>query len=78
MNNFNRVFLAVKNQCGKQKLLAEVDSFEAIAEEANVPVASLEDYFSHLQNLGLIKYSMKERYVHLTAFGKKQAMLTKE
>jgi hypothetical protein len=78
MNNFNRVFLAVKSQCGTQKRFAEVSNFEAIAKEANVPVGGLETYFKHLQDLGLIKYSMKERYVHLTTFGNKQEKLTKE
>ena len=78
MNNFNNVFLAVKSQCEKQKRFAEVGSFEAIAKEANVPIGKLETYFKHLQDIGLIRYSMTERYVHLTSFGSKQEMLTTE
>ena len=78
MSNFNAVFLAVKKQCENQKNFAEVHSFEAIAKDAKVPLDKLEIYLNHLQDMELIKFSMEEKYIHLTAFGKKQKALIKD
>jgi len=77
MNNFNKVFLAIKKHCEKQKLLAEINSLEAIAEEVNIPVSKLGLYLDYLQGLGLIKYSISENYIYLTSFGKTQEKLVK-
>jgi predicted transcriptional regulator len=76
-NNFNEVFLAVKSQCEKQKQFAEVSNFDAIAKQADVPLHSLEMYFKHLHDIGLVRYSMEEKYVYLTTLGRRQAKLVK-
>jgi predicted transcriptional regulator len=78
MNNFNKVFMVVRDQCQKQKKLAEVSCFEVIAKEASVPLNKLGIYLNHLQDMGLIKYSMADKYVYLTSFGKKHETLIKE
>ena len=78
MNNFNKVFLVVKAHCEKQKNLAEVRTFDTIARESGVPLSKLPMYLEHLQKMDLIKYSMEEQYIYLTAFGKKQEQLVKE
>jgi len=72
MNNFNKVFLAVRKHIEKQKLLAEINSLDTIAKEVNIPLDKLPIYLDYLQDLGLIKYSLEEKYIHLTEFGKKQ------
>ena len=78
MNNFNTVFLVVKKHCREQKKFAATNCFEIIAEEANVPLDKLPIYLDHLQGIGLIKYSMSEKFIYLTSFGKKHEKLTKE
>jgi len=81
MNNFNKVFLVVKKHCEKQKKLAEVNCFITIAKEAEIPVGNLEVYLKHLQDIGLIKFSMTDKYdkyIYLTSFGKKQEKLIEE
>jgi hypothetical protein len=77
MSVFNRVFLVVKRHCGKQKNFAELHSFEDIARDANVPLNKLKKYLDHLQELGLIKYSMaaSDQYIYLTSLGKTQEAL---
>jgi hypothetical protein len=74
MNKFNEVFLAVKS-CLTANEKLDGECFSMIAERANVPVEKLEFYLSTLQDLGLIKYSTKDRTIKLTAFGKKQDRL---
>jgi hypothetical protein len=78
MNNFNKVFLVVKAHCEKQKNLAEVHSFDAIAREAGVPITKLDMYLDHLQKLDLLRYSREDKYIYLTVFGKKQDLLIRE
>jgi len=78
MNNFNKVFLSIKKQCGKQKNLAEINNFDAIAKEAGVPADKLPLYLNHLQDIGLIKYSLADKFIYLTAFGKKLEKITAE
>ena len=77
MNDFNTVFLAVKKHIEKQKLLAEVNCLEIIAKDANVPIGKLPVYLDYLQEAGLIKYSMSEKFIYLTSFGKKTEKLVK-
>jgi hypothetical protein len=72
MSSFNKVFSVIKRHCEKQKLLAEIRGFAAIAKEANVPIDKLPVYLDHLQDMGLIKYSVSEQYIYLTSLGKKQ------
>ena len=72
MSNFNKVFLVVKKKCTEQKNFAEINCFPTIAKEAGVPKDKLSLYLNHLQEIGLIKYSMDENYIYLTAQGHKQ------
>jgi predicted transcriptional regulator len=74
MNKFNEVFLAVKS-CLTENEKHESECFSSVAERANVPIEKLEFYLSTLQDLGLIKYSTKDRTIKLTSFGKKQDRL---
>ena len=78
MNNFNTVFLAVKRRCQKQQKIAEISCFEDIASDAKVPLAKLPLYLNHLQEIGLIKFSIADKYIYLTAFGNKQEKLVAE
>ena len=77
MSNFNNVFTAIKGQCGKQISFAEISCFETIAKEADVPISKLPLYLNHLQDVGLIKYSIMDKFIHLTPFGRTQEKLTK-
>lgn len=77
MNYFNEVFLAIKKHCAKQKYIAEIDCFDKIAKETNIPLNRLPEYLDHLQNIGVIKYSLKDKHIHLTTFGEKQKTLVR-
>jgi hypothetical protein len=77
MSNFDKVFVAIKSQCRKQKAFAEISCFEIIAKEAEVPINKLPLYLDHLQIMGLIEYSVVDKYVYLTSFGNKQEKLAK-
>jgi predicted transcriptional regulator len=77
MNDFNKVFLAIKKQVEKQNKLAEV-GFQSISKDSKIPIKKLPEYLDYLQDAGLIKYSTDEQYIYLTAFGKKQESLVKE
>lgn len=72
MNRFNEVFLIIRKRCEQEQKLAEIRCFETVAKEANVPLTQLHIYLDHLKELGLIQYSMEDKYIYLTAFGKKQ------
>lgn len=72
MSNFNKVFLVVKRRCAAQKKLAEINCFSTIAVEAGVAENKLPLYLGHLQEMGLIKYSVADNYIHLTAKGNNQ------
>lgn len=76
MNKFNDVFLSIKKHCTNQKHIAEID-FETICKETHIPVDQLPMYLKQLKESGLINYSMEDRYIHLTPFGKKQEKLVK-
>ena len=71
MNNFNTVFIIVKNCCEKGYTAPEC--FEKIAEELrhhrqmNAP----QQYLDALQDLGLIKYSTNSKSIALTDKGKR-------
>jgi hypothetical protein len=78
VSNFNKVFLVVKKRCLSQKHIAEISCFEAIAKETDIPVYKLPVYLSHLQDLGILKYSLEEKYIRLTSFGAKQMTLVKD
>lgn len=75
MNNFNHVFIAVKKHCDETGVAGGQDIFEKVASEAGVPILKIDFILNTLQNLQLIKYSIEEHYIKLTAFGKKQERL---
>jgi hypothetical protein len=72
MNNFNKVFLVVKRECEKQKHIAEITSIDLIAKETSIPVHKLSQYLDHLQQIGVIRYSIADKYIHLTTLGRKK------
>ncbi len=78
MNNFNTVFLAVKKYCGDKGVTEDSSCFEAISKATKIPLNRLDFYLTTLQDLGLIKYSITDGYIKLTAFGKKQERLFTE
>lgn len=71
----DRVFLAIKEECQKQKQLMEIHSFAAIAKKAQVKPNALDTHLNNLQNLGFIRYSIPENYIYLTAMGLKHDRL---
>jgi hypothetical protein len=76
MSEFNRLFIVIKANCERQKSLAEISCFGKIANESGIPVEKLNFYLDKLQQLGLIRYSIPDQYIYLTAFGKKQKQLS--
>lgn len=72
MNRFNAVFQSIKKECAKQKNVSEISNFEQVALSAGIPLAELDYYLNHLQDVGLIKYSRTDKFLYLTLFGKKQ------
>jgi hypothetical protein len=70
MNNFNTVFRAVKEQCGKAEKIEGSKSFEAISTAANIPAQRLDFYLETLESVGLIKYSIEKWFIQLTPYGK--------
>ena len=78
MNTFNKVFLAIKEESGKMDKLTEINCVEEIAIKAGVPLADIGLYLSHLQEMGLIKFSIKDSYIYLTSFGRKHDTLEKD
>jgi predicted transcriptional regulator len=81
MNNFNKIFLLVRKsydkQADKQKG-AKVNCFDGVVKEANIPLDQLSTYLEYLQQSGLIKYSLQDKSIYLTSFGKKQKSLIKD
>jgi len=75
MNNVDKVFSIIKRDIEKQRRFAEINDFENIAMGANVHVNLLPQYLAVLQDRGLIKYSLKDKYIHLTALGKKHKIV---
>ncbi|MCD6013301.1 MAG: hypothetical protein K0Q79_3163 [Flavipsychrobacter sp.] len=74
-NNFDNVFAIIKQECEKQKSFAEISCFDRVALAAGIPLHKLPLYLSHLQDTGLIKYSMKEKYIYLTSLGHKRKVM---
>jgi hypothetical protein len=72
MDSFDRVFFVVKKECEKQKKFAEVYPLDIIAKDCDIPLTKLGLYLGHLQDLGLLKYSIADKYVYLTSLGKKR------
>jgi hypothetical protein len=70
MNNFNTVFLAVKEKCGDAEIIEGSTCFEDISSAANIPLPRLDFYLETLASVGLIKYSTDRRFIQLTPYGK--------
>jgi len=70
MNNFDSVFVAVKEQCGTNDAISDQLCFEKIAKAAKIPLSRIDFYLNTLESVGLIKYSMYDKYVRLTPYGK--------
>lgn len=77
MTNYNKLFNAIKTECEGQRSFAEISNFENIAKQAGLPLDKLPVYLNHLQDMGLIKYSIADRYIHLTSAGHKQQEFVK-
>ena len=70
MNNFDTVFAAVKEQCGKNDGIEGLKNFEQICKTAKIPLNRLDFYLNTLESVGLLKYSMDNEYIKLTPYGK--------
>ncbi len=77
-NNFKKVFSIIKDNCGDKTKFAHDDCFKIVAKNAHVPLTKVDQYLSLLQDFGLIKYSMTEKHIELTPFGKKLEIEIKE
>ncbi len=77
-NNFKKVFSIIKHHCGDKTEFAHADCFKLVAKGAHVPLKQVDQYLGLLQDFGLIKYSMEEKYIQLTPFGKKLEIEIKE
>ena len=77
-NNFKKVFSIIKQHCGAQTNFAHDDCFKMVAKGAHVPLKKMDQYLGLLQDFGLIRYSMSEKYIELTPFGKKLDIEIKE
>jgi len=76
MTDLNNLIAIIRRKCEQQKKLAEVACFEAIANEARIPMNSLPYYLDKLQREGYIKYSWDDRFLYLTIKGKRHGAYT--
>jgi hypothetical protein len=74
MNNFNNVFMAIKEHCGSSETDV-IDCFDKIAKQADIPMKNLDFYLICLTELGLINYIKPRKKVILTEQGKNTATL---
>ncbi len=77
-NNFKKVFSIIKHNCGDKTRFVHDDCFKIVAKDAHVSLKKMDLYLSLLQDFGLVKYSMSEKYIELTPFGKKLEIEIKE
>lgn len=69
MKTIEKVLLAIKMECDRQKKLAEISCFDKIADRAQVSRHSLSIYLEELQERGYIKYSLTDKFIYLTRQG---------
>jgi len=69
VNNFNKIFSAIKEYCNDTDTIYKGDCFSVIARKTDIPVENLEAYLNILKDLGLIKYSWADRKIQLTLGG---------
>ncbi len=72
MNNFNKVFLSIKDHDKKGDLNEDGECFKIVAKDAGIPIGELSFYLEILQELVLISYSRQNRSITLTDKGRKQ------
>ena len=79
MNDFNRLFFAIKKNCPEGAAVS-LDEFHEIVkkEGASYPPEKLALYLSVLQDLGIIEHSEPERHIKLTRFGSLQETVLAE
>ncbi len=70
MNNFNNVFVAIKNYCAENR--SEHASTQAIASRLHMRIERIEFYVNCLVEIGMLRYS-ENGLVALTDTGKKRA-----
>ena len=70
MNNFNRVFEAVKELCGDQYVVNDPDFFSELARSLHLTPDRLDFYLDTLAAMGIIKYSTDKGFIKLTSYGK--------
>ncbi len=75
MNNFNTVFLAIKECCADRRPDKTEDRIKKIADKTGIANDKLAYYFDTLEQLGLIKYSLEKKTIELTSFGRRQEKL---
>ncbi len=76
--NFKKVLSIIKHHCGDSTSFSHEDCFSKVATDANVPLKQIQLYLDLLQDFGLVKYSMEEKFIELTPFGKKLDVVIKE
>ena len=76
--NFKKVLSTIKHHCGDNTSFSHEDCFKLVATDADVPFNEIDVYLSLLQDFGLVKYSMEEKYIELTPFGKRLDVEIKE
>ncbi|MCD6013342.1 MAG: hypothetical protein K0Q79_3204 [Flavipsychrobacter sp.] len=59
----------------KTKVVRRDILFRPHSPESRCAAHKLPLYLSHLQDIGLIKYSMKDKFIYLTALGHKTAAI---
>ena len=74
MNNFNNVFMAIKEHCSDGDTGGK-DCFEQIATQAGLPLPKLDYYLVCLSELGLITYTKPGKQIMLTEQGRNTSSL---
>ncbi len=76
--DFKKVLATIKHHCGGKTSFSHEDCFSVVARDANVPLDQIDLYLGLLQDFGLVKYSMTEKFIELTPFGEKLNIEIKE
>jgi predicted transcriptional regulator len=71
MSSFNKVFGVVQKHCMETNQVAGIDALKAISSEVGIPLDRLHFYLECLHEVGVIRYSGKDKTISLTAKGVK-------
>ncbi len=66
---FEQIYAAIKEHCSDESW--KKDCFQIVSKAVNIPLEALETYLDLLKDIGLITYSMTEKYIYLTNDGNK-------